>query len=199
MPLTPVDYERDHHHTRTITCNGYRRKDGLWDIEGSITDVKSYSFQNDWRGTIQKGEPLHEMWIRLTVDNDLTVIAVEAHIDNSPFQVCPSITPNFQRLVGLRMVAGWTKQVKQALGGIQGCTHLVDLLGPVATTAFQTIIPVLAREKGQASMPAVDQEGDEKKRPPLINSCHAFSSTGDVVKKRWPEWYQGSDKETETE
>ncbi|MBT8434953.1 MAG: DUF2889 domain-containing protein, partial [Gammaproteobacteria bacterium] len=33
MPLTkPV--KRKLAHTRVVTCQGYRREDGLWDIEG---------------------------------------------------------------------------------------------------------------------------------------------------------------------
>ena len=49
-------------HTRTITCKGYRRKDGLWDIEAHMTDIKTFSFENRDRGGIQAGEPVHEMW-----------------------------------------------------------------------------------------------------------------------------------------
>ena len=39
MPLSPAA-PREHIHTRTVTCRGYRRKDGLWDIEGHLVDVK---------------------------------------------------------------------------------------------------------------------------------------------------------------
>lgn len=196
MPLSPSDaaQTREPHHTRTITCRGYRRKDGLWDIEGRITDIKDYAFENEWRGMITPPDPLHDMSLRLTMDDSMTVKAVEAVIDRSPFPACPFITPNFQRLVGLQIAPGWNRKVKELLGGIQGCTHLVDLIGPVATTAFQTIVPVLAREKGLPPMPATDEsrpDGQKSSRPPLLNSCHGFSSRGDVVKKRWPEWYEG--------
>ena len=71
------------------------------------------------------------MWIRLTVDDALTIQAVEAVTDAAPYGVCPSIAPNFQRLVGLAIKPGFTARVKQLLGGVEGCTHLVDLLGPV--------------------------------------------------------------------
>ncbi|MBO6784243.1 MAG: DUF2889 domain-containing protein, partial [Alphaproteobacteria bacterium] len=45
MPLSPPA-EREHIHTRTVECAGYRRTDGLWDIEGHLTDVKTYTFEN---------------------------------------------------------------------------------------------------------------------------------------------------------
>jgi len=181
MPLTPPA-EREPMHTRTIECRGYRRRDGMWDIEGHLTDVKAYAFENDHRGTIRPGEPLHDMWIRLTVDDALTIQAVEAVTDAAPYGVCPSIAPNFQRLVGLAIKPGFTARVKQLLGGVEGCTHLVDLLGPVATTAFQTVFPVLARERAGA----IEGGAAPGRRPVLLNTCHAFASDGDLVRRRWP-------------
>jgi hypothetical protein len=82
-----------HIHTRTVTCEGYRRQDGLWDIEGHITDRKTYSYTTEERGEVKTGEPVHEMWIRLTVDDRLTVTAVEAVTDNSPFPKSAPISP----------------------------------------------------------------------------------------------------------
>ncbi|HYD97931.1 MAG TPA: DUF2889 domain-containing protein, partial [Alphaproteobacteria bacterium] len=77
MPLS-APAARRHIHTRTVTCQGFRREDGLWDIEGHMTDVKTYAFGNEWRGEIAPGEPLHDMWMRLTIDDGFTVHAVEA-------------------------------------------------------------------------------------------------------------------------
>ncbi len=33
-------------HKRANECRGYRRDDGLWDIEAHMTDTKSYVFAN---------------------------------------------------------------------------------------------------------------------------------------------------------
>ena len=67
-------------------------------------------------------------------------------------------------------------------GGVHGCTHLVELLGPVATVAYQTLV---ARRMKQAN----DQPD---RRPSIIGSCHAYRSDGDVVRQRWPKFYTGS-------
>ena len=37
-------------HKRSVECHGYERSDGLWDIEGHITDVKTHDFINEDRG-----------------------------------------------------------------------------------------------------------------------------------------------------
>ena len=65
-------------HTRDIHCNGYERDDGLWDIEGQITDTKSYSFDNQEQGRVGAGTPVHNMLVRLTVDDDLIIQKAEA-------------------------------------------------------------------------------------------------------------------------
>ena len=77
MPLSEPA-AREKLHTRTVTCEGFRRADGLWDIEGHMTDVKTYGFDNSWRGRVEPGEPLHGMWLRLTIDEDFTIRAAEA-------------------------------------------------------------------------------------------------------------------------
>ena len=46
MPLSQAA-PRKHLHTRAITVQGYARDDGLWDIEGHMTDNKSYTFTNN--------------------------------------------------------------------------------------------------------------------------------------------------------
>ena len=87
------------------------------------------------------------MWLRLTLDDELTVITVEAATVAGPFAVCPAITPAFAKLEGLRIGPGWRRAVQARLGGVQGCTHLVELLGPLATTAYQTIHAWRARHQ----------------------------------------------------
>ena len=134
MPLSPLE-DREPIHHRRVDCRGYRRADGLWDIEGHLTDVKSYAFSNKFRGEIQPGEPIHDMWLRLTLDDKLTVIKAEASTEAGPYAPCPAITPAFAKLEGLKIGPGWRRAVNNLLGGVQGCTHLVELLGPLATTA----------------------------------------------------------------
>ena len=52
-PSPPAPAAAIHH--RRIDCRGYRRADGLWDIEGHLTDAKSYPFINSFRGEVAPG------------------------------------------------------------------------------------------------------------------------------------------------
>ena len=55
MPL-PAATPREPIHTRRIECQGFLRQDGLWDIEGRLTDGKTYSFKNEYRGEVKVGD-----------------------------------------------------------------------------------------------------------------------------------------------
>ena len=199
MPLSRPT-AREHIHTRNVTCQGFRREDGLWDIEGHITDTKSYGFANHDRGEIPPGVPVHEMWIRVTVGDDLVIRAVEAATDYAPFNGCDAIAPAYEKLVGLKLGPGIRKQIRDRVGGIQGCTHLTELMGPVATTAFQTIFPIRSRE-AEEKRRAQSQEGQRSKdsvvapknqKMPLINTCHGWRSDGEAVKRIAPNFYTGN-------
>lgn len=181
MPLSPP-VAREHFHTRDYEIHGYRRDDGLWDIEARMTDTKSYSFENDYRGRILAGEPLHDMAIRLTIDEDLIVRGMEAASDATPYAVCPAIAPNYERMVGVRLGAGWRQAIRERLGGVEGCTHLSEMLGAMATVAYQSLYPVLAKKAKDAPRPG---------KPALIDTCHAYRSDGDVARQTWPAHYTG--------
>lgn len=187
----PPPVEREAFHRRRIEADGYRRSDGLWDIEARLVDTKTYAFDNGWRGEIQPGEPLHDMWLRLTIDDTMVVRDVVAVAAAHPFRVCPEITGNFRRLIGESLGAGWRKRVQARLGGVEGCTHLVDLLDPVATVAFQT----LRSERARALMPKrAAAPGDApRRRPAVIDTCHAMRADGEVVREFWPAFYTGGE------
>jgi len=175
--------ERKHLHTRRYEFQGYQRTDGLWDIEGHMTDTKTYSFPNAWRGEIKAGEPIHDMWIHLTLDDELVVQDIEAKTAGSPFQICSAITPAYAAMKGLKVGKGWNKRIKELFAGTRGCTHHTEMLGAMATVAFQTISA--ARKKWR-------EPDGVTTRPSLLDSCHAFASDGEIVKKNWPEFYTGS-------
>ena len=187
MPL-PAAAPRQLLHRRTVECLGYQRDDGWWDIEGRLIDVKTYPFPNEDRGgAIEAGDPLHDMTIRLTVDDEFLIHDVQARTDRSPFGLCPAITERYRQLIGVRVGPGWSLKLRELFGGISGCTHMTELLGPVATTLFQTIY---GRRYDQD-----DAKPPEDRPPPLVlNTCHALASTSPVVKKRWPNAYTGPDR-----
>ncbi|HEV3490977.1 MAG TPA: DUF2889 domain-containing protein [Reyranella sp.] len=200
MPLSPP-VGRQHLHTRRVTCQGFFREDGLWDIEGRITDEKSYEHANEWRGPLKPGDFVHDMSIRLTLNDRFTIVDVEAVTDKSPYRICGDVAPDFKKLIGLRIGGGFHREVRARLGGVHGCTHIVELLGPVATTAFQTVSSGKARELERAHRakndpaPRVAAPSKPRRKPSVIDTCHAWAAGGPVVKRWAPDFYTGPDAE----
>ena len=180
-----TSYKREKIHNRSIQCEGFKREDGLWDIEGHLKDTKTYDFKNDSRGDINAGIAIHDMSIRLTLDDNLKIIDINITMDAHPYNICPAIIPNFKKLIGETIGKGFRKNVYSKVGGIAGCTHLVELLFPIATTAFQTIYSYKSLKKQS-------KKSNSDNPPTLINSCHSWNENSEVIKKYFPKFYKGT-------
>ncbi len=188
MPL-PESAPRKHLHTRTIVCEGFERDDGLVDIEARIVDQKTYAVEEPYRGRREAGMHVHDMQVRLTLDRAMTVKAIAVATNDAPYDICPGAVPGYQRLVGARVGAGWRKAVTEAVGRTKGCTHITELLMPMATVAFQTMGSW--PKGGKVATEAQPSEAREK--PYFVDGCHAWASDGPVVKRLFPLHYRGRD------
>ncbi|MDI9313546.1 MAG: DUF2889 domain-containing protein [Hydrotalea sp.] len=176
--MPAVTTRRELYHTRRIEAAGFKRDDGLWDIEAWLKDTKGYDFDNFDRGTIKSGDPLHEMRLRLTLDDTMTIKSAHAVTNASPYRICNKITPNyFEKLVGVQIAAGFSRKVKELFHGVAGCTHLTDMLPIMATVAYQTIVTARLRDSNNT-----------KGLSRLVNSCYGFDENQPVVKHYQEEW-----------
>ncbi|MDX1581826.1 MAG: DUF2889 domain-containing protein [Alphaproteobacteria bacterium] len=180
-------------HNRTLDMNAYYREDGLWDIEGRITDRKAYDYYSRNRGDVSAGEAVHDMYVRLTLNDSFEVVDIEVSMDAFPFSICNEVEPNFEAIKGLKVGPGWMKQIRQRVGGKHGCTHVLEMFGPLATVAFQAI-PTYKRqqvERGEREAPAKDSSG---RQPFFLGKCHSWAYDSPVVKELLPEWYKADEK-----
>ena len=104
MPL-PTPEPRDELHSRQIDLRGYRRTDGLYDIEARLIDTKSEALRLDNGRTVAPGEPIHDMSVRLVVDQELQVVEILASTDASPYGICREATATLQSVKGLSLMA----------------------------------------------------------------------------------------------
>jgi hypothetical protein len=163
-------------HTRRITCEAYRRDDGLYEIEASLQDVKPHACHLPER-TVPAGEPIHEMSLCVTIDGRLAIRGAEARMSHSPHRVCGDIAQSYRQLVGLTIGPGFTKTVKRMFRATLGCSHLTELLPIIATTALQT----LWTERHMRGATASDF-GDAPGSSP-IDGCHALRSDGETARR----------------
>ncbi len=186
MPLSQgaAQQGRQEMHVRRIEMQAYRRTDGLIDVEGRVTDQRAKQmklFAGD--RVVSPGEFVHDLWVRLVVDDHLLIHAVETGSDSRPYPMCAEGGANFGRLVGLKIGPGWSHAVKQRLGREKGCTHLMELLIPMATAAYQAIAEIRLARPDQ-----LDASG----RPVRIDGCTAFAADRGLVAIRWPSHYTGT-------
>lgn len=181
MP-TDLQVKRTLLHTRQVICQGYMRDDGLWDIEGSLADVRGVDCLNlKHEVLVPKGQTLHGMRLRITVDDAMTIVEAQAITEHSPHGECRSASAGYAALKGLTIGPGFLAKAKERFRGINGCTHLSELIGPVATTAYQTIFA--AREQVRA-VPGTVKKGPALR---LVDSCHAWRRGGEAFNAH----YQG--------
>jgi hypothetical protein len=182
VPLPP-SVPREEVHCRRIEMRGYRRTDGMYDIEGRLVDTKSHPFQLDGAPVVvAPGAHHHDMWVRIVVDEEFTVREVHAVSDATPYAARGDAPATLQALVGARIARGWSATVKERLGGARSCTHLMEMMIPLATAAWQSMISVR-----RAKPEALDANG----RPVKIDSCYAYASDREMVRLRWPGHYTG--------
>ena len=182
MPL-PSTTEREELHHRTISMKVFRRKDGLYDVEAHLVDTKPFAFERVNRpDLLPAGQPLHDLWVRLVLDDEHTLHAVEAASDTTPFAICPKAGASLSVLVGERIGKGWSKVVRERLQRVDNCTHLVELLMPMATTA-------LMGTRGAKPIAVRFLAGT---RPSQLDTCYAWSTEREMVVNAWPEYSKKS-------
>ena len=169
---------REEVHNRRISCNGFVREDGMYDIEAELTDNKTYPFPTEFRGDVTPDQFIHHMKVRVTVDTAMTVQAAEAITIAGPYAICPTANDVFDSLVGLSMGPGWRRRVTQAIGGRHGCTHITEVMGVIGTIAYQTRYGEESRRRRQTiaatGMETASARGKERASV-MANSCVAYA------------------------
>ena len=178
MPLPPPGAERNRIHQRSVKFDGFKRADGLWDIEARLVDTKDHDFPLS-TGLLKSGDAVHDMRVRVTIDRRMNVVDVAVCTEAAPFMgYCDSITPDYSRIIGLNLLHGFLKAVKEMFGSSLGCAHLSELLMFLPTAALQTLT-------GEAP-----DNDDSAHKPYPLDRCHALVSHSETVRRYFPRWYR---------
>lgn len=169
-------------HTRKIDFQGYLREDGLFEMEARLQDITAGPTPLPFRD-LASGDHIHDMRLVMTLDRELLIREVRAVTKTGATPFCAEPNAVYASLAGLRIGPGFKQKVKEKVGGIQGCTHLTELVNGLANAAMQTWFSVrrdesrLQRERDpDAPLP----------RPWVIGTCHAYREDGPAVKIVWP-------------
>jgi len=198
MPLPPPA-SRQLRHQRNIRAVAYEREDGLWDIDACLTDHKPRDVSLAG-GVRPNGLPIHELWLRITIDRKLNVVDAHASSDWVPYDgQCQSTNPAYRALIGLNLLRHFRREAGRLLAGTAGCTHLTELCGVLPTAAIQAFAGEVWNAR--TGRPGVESDGPENGKtadgspsagdqPPFqLGRCHALRFDGEVVQQFYPRWY----------
>ena len=182
MPLPPSTSPRALKHARAIHIEAFVREDGLWDIDAHITDTKTRD-TGLASGNRPAGTPIHDLWLRLTIDTELNVVDAIAVSDAVPYPgYCETIGPDYRKLIGLNLRNRFRDGVRERLSGIQGCTHLSELAQILPTAAIQAFAGEVINTRDGAD------SGQQRHKPFQLDRCHSLRTDGPAVAKYYPRW-----------
>ncbi|MGK2898467.1 MAG: DUF2889 domain-containing protein [Burkholderiaceae bacterium] len=182
MALPIAASNRQLKHRRSIDVQIYARGDGLWEVDAHITDVRPTE-THLITGTLPAGQPLHDMLLRIVVDERFNVVEAGAQTTAMPYRgVCDNYGDAYGRLVGLNLMKGFRQAVRERLGGAHGCTHVTELTQILPTAVVQAFAGQVIDTRGDA---------ESSSRPFQIDRCHALKADGAIVETHYPRWYRG--------
>ncbi len=181
MALPTAASERQLKHRRRIDVQIYARGNGLWEVDAHITDTRPLETRMA-AGLLPAGEPIHDMLVRLVVDEQFNVVEAGAQTLAMPYPgECNSYGDAYGRLVGLNLMRGFRDAVKERLGGVKGCTHITELTQVLPTAVVQAFAGEVLDTRG---------DSHDSDRPFQIGRCHALRADGPSVKTYYPRWYR---------
>lgn len=171
-------------HRRAVECDGYLREDGLWEVEARLVDTKPFAQRDRFRGELPSGTPVHDIRLRLAVDDGLVVREADTNMVATPYPTCIEVNGILQRLVGERIGKGWREAVRRKIGRLETCTHLAELLGPAVTTLFQA----MSYGKRPEGADSLDSHRATTEPPFFVNGCHSWRTDGPIVAMLFPQF-----------
>ena len=161
-------------HARKIEIHAYDLGENRVLVEGKLTDTRPLPSSAGDPG--KEPARIHDLIARIWVQGpDLIISAAEAEMEQIPREMCPEALPGVQKLVGLKIVSGFTQRVKDLIGDVKGCSHLTNLflsLGPVAVQGYWA---AYGRRAGARSL-------DNPAFSRVLDSCHVWRRDGPYVR-----------------
>jgi hypothetical protein len=181
MSLLPPDDDLDLIHTRQYEARVYQVSDKELLVRGAVSDMKP-------PGLYVVGDPepieIHQMQLELRVAiPKLEITSARVVFETHPHSECPIIANDYEKLVGLSIVRGFTHKIRALFGGPNGCTHTNALLQAMAPAVVQSMWSVSVRNgrRGETSGAASSQEERERRIAGTLNTCHIWAEDGEHV------------------
>lgn len=170
-------------HRRQVDVQVFSRGSGLWEVDARVIDVRPEPVELA-SGLRAAGAPIHEMLLRLVVDQRFRIVEAGAETLAMPYeQACADHGDLYAGLVGMNLMKGFRRAVAERFGGVRGCTHINELAQVLPTAVVQAFAGEVFDTRG---------DGPQATQPFQIDRCRALRSDGPTVLAYYPRWYRQS-------
>ena len=173
-------------HTRSIRIETFAVDNDRVVVEGVLEDIRTcvmYTIS----GHRREPGPVHGMAVRFLVGGiPVKILDVEVEMPKVPLEECDQVASSVKKLIGLHVVYGYTKAVKERMGGIEGCTHLTNLILAMGSAAIQG----MASHRGRGPIPP---DARALMIQYVKNSCRVWREGGPQIQKAMDEIKKASE------
>ncbi|HEB90561.1 MAG TPA: DUF2889 domain-containing protein [Deltaproteobacteria bacterium] len=178
MSLLPPDDDLDLIHTRRYETRVYQLSDEELLVRGAISDTKPPGLY-----VVEDPESLeiHQMQLELRVRLPmLEITSARVLFETHPQANCPLIANDYEKLVGLSIARGFTREIRDLFGGPKGCTHVNALMQAMAPAVVQSTWSVSVRKgrlRGESGQ-VISPEERRRRLKGNLNTCHLWAEDG---------------------
>jgi hypothetical protein len=133
-------------HTREILISTYEGSEDSIILEGTFKDERMFESHRLIGGKIPPGT-VHHMAITMEIKSPrLSIEEIEVEMPTVPRDECRETVDCLDAVKGMCIAPGFTEKVKDLVGGVKGCSHLLELLIAMAPAAVHGAASALARK-----------------------------------------------------
>lgn len=124
-------------HSRNIRVETFKAGEDRIIVEGTLNDERMVGSRTLAGKAVKPGK-FHGMVVRFLVgETPPRILDVEAQMFKTPSDSCCQAESTMDSLIGLPIVYGYSKEIKDRLGGTKSCTHLMSLVLVMGSAAIQ--------------------------------------------------------------
>ncbi len=129
------------------------------------------------------GQPVHHIVVRAAVVlADGRIHSLEGEMPHVPFEDCRCALRTLERLVGERIVPGFTQLVRDVVGSPEGCSHLAVLVTNLGHVSVQGRGALLVHRLGGDER-AVRLMREQAFRLGIMGGCYAWREDGPLMRR----------------
>lgn len=172
--------EGRHFFTRDISIDAFEGGPDSFVIRGTLNDFRRLPYRQYLSGEIKEPGTIHNMTVEMEISlPELVILSAKCSMQSVPNEDCREISGCVDRIIGLSIKRGFTRTVRDLLGGNKGCLHITQLVLTMGSAAAQALW-AFNSSRGAAERKARSKDMDAAM---LVNSCWLWRPDGPYAVK----------------